>query len=136
MTAHPQLDWSTAEVSEGQLTLGLTEKPSKQWRGVFERTAALLSAGTWEVALKAKKASVQISPIRPGDEERVRQFIEGVVQEANTRTGGADESSSGEDTASDEPAESQPSPDEQLTEHFRSFAESSQNEPADSKEAE
>jgi hypothetical protein len=123
-----KLDWSTAEVSDGKLTVGLSAKPPKDWRDAFGRTAVLLSAGSWEVALNAKKASVQIASIRPGDEERVRQFIEGVVLEANT-TLVSEEAElfegqlADDDEQQPDPEASEPSPDEQLTGRFRGFAE-------------
>ena len=84
MTEPLTLDWSTAEVSDGELTVALTAKPPKHWRDAFERTAALLGAGNWDVSIRPKKGLVQIASVRPGDEERVRQFVEGAVLEANT----------------------------------------------------
>ncbi len=32
MTEKPALDWSTAEVSDAKLTVGLSAKPRKEWR--------------------------------------------------------------------------------------------------------
>jgi hypothetical protein len=126
MTEQLKLDWSTAEVSEGELTVALSAKPPKKWRDTFERTAALLSAGAWEVTLRPKKGSVQIAAVQPGDEERVRQFMEGAVLEANTtlvseqelfesRPGDHDD----QEPNSDAP---EPSRDEELTGRFRGFA--------------
>jgi hypothetical protein len=126
MTEPLKLDWSTAEVSDGELTVGLSEKPLKQWRETFERTAKLLGAGSWEVSLKPKKGSVQVASVQPGDEDRVRQFLGGAVLEANTTLVSEQElydSQAAEDEeAQSEPAASEPSPDEALTEHFREFA--------------
>jgi hypothetical protein len=120
MTEQLQLDWATAEVSDGELTVGLSAKPPKRWREAFERTAALLGAGNWDVTLKPKKGLVQIAPARPGDEERVRQFLEGAVLEANTTLDSASESDDGDQEPDAEVPE--PSPDEQLTDRFRAFA--------------
>lgn len=123
-----QLDWSTAEVSDGTLTVGVSEKPPKKWRDSFERTAMLLGAGSWEVALNSKKQSIRVASVRPGDEERVRQFLEGAVLEANTTLvsehelfgdESADHEGEAEETDSDAP---QPSRDEELTARFREFA--------------
>jgi hypothetical protein len=127
MTEQLQLDWSTAEVSDGELTVGLSAKPPKEWRAVFERTAALLSAGNWEVTLKPKKGSVQIASVAPGDEERVRQFVEGAVLEANTTVASEQELYEGQPADDGEPEPDsdtpEPSPDEELTGRFRKFAE-------------
>jgi hypothetical protein len=140
MTSQPKLDWSNAEVVDGQLTVALTEKPPKEWRGVFERTATRLSAGKWDVTLHAKKATVQVSSLQPGDEERVRQFIEGAVLEANSQTGAGDKPTERDDAATEDDADatSEPSADERLTDSFRGYAssdsEADADEPADSDE--
>lgn len=121
-----QLDWSTAAVSGGTLAVELSQKPPKQWRNAFERTAALLSAGNWDVKLSSKKASVQVASVRPGDEERVRQFLEGAVLEANTTLVSEqelfDEQAAGEDEPETESDAPEQSPDEALTGRFRDFA--------------
>jgi hypothetical protein len=122
-----KLDWSSAEVSDGQLTVALSGKPPKKWRDTFERTAALLS-GNWDVNLNTKKGTVQIASVQPGDEERVRQFAEGVVLEANTTLASEQElfgNAPAEDENDDQQAEpdaTDPSGDEQLTGRFREFA--------------
>jgi hypothetical protein len=127
MTEQLKLDWSTAEVSDGELTVGLSGKPPKKWRDAFERTAALLGAGNWEVTVRPKKGSVQIASVRPGDEERVRQFVEGAVLEANTTVASEQElyESQPADDGEPEPDSDTPesSPDEELTGRFREFAE-------------
>lgn len=69
---------------------------------------------------------MQVASVQPGDEERVRQFVEGVVLEANTTLVGEDELY-GSQPANDDDHEpdsepSQPSRDEQLTSSFRDFA--------------
>src|ERR1700689_4840523 len=102
MTEQLKLEWSTAEVSDGKLTVGLTAKPPKQWRDTFERTAALLGAGNWEVTLKPKKGLVEIASVLPGDEERVRQFVEGAVLEANTTLVSEDEADQSADDGGSE----------------------------------
>jgi hypothetical protein len=126
MTEQLKLDWSTAEVSNGELTVGLSAKPPKEWRDAFERTATLLGAGKWEVTLRPKKGSVQIASVRPGDEERVRQFVEGAVLEANTTVASEHELYESQPADDDEPAPDsdtpERSPDEELTGRFREFA--------------
>jgi hypothetical protein len=123
MTEQLKLDWSTAEVSDGELTVRLSAKPPKRWRDAFGRTAALLGAGNWEVTLRPKKGLMQIASVRPGDEERVRQFVEGAVLEANTTLAGEDERQTADaDEAEPESDQPEPSRDEQLTRQFRAFA--------------
>jgi hypothetical protein len=121
-----KLDWSTAEVSDGKLTVALSGKPPKKWRDTFARTGALLG-GNWNISLNSKKGSVQIDSVQPGDEERVRQLAEGVVLEANATLVSEQElfgnapAEDEDDEQQPEPEASQPSGDEQLTDRFREF---------------
>ena len=122
-----QLDWSTADVRDGTLTVGLSDTPPKKWRKAFERTALLLGARTWDVKLNSKKASVSVASVRQGDEDRVRQFLEGAVLEANTTLVSEQELFEGEQVDEEEPepdsGSPESSPDEELTGRFREFAE-------------
>ncbi|HEX3802604.1 MAG TPA: hypothetical protein VHV75_07190 [Solirubrobacteraceae bacterium] len=126
MPEQVRLDWSSAVVSDGKLTVGFSDKPPKKWRDVFERTLVLLSQGKWEGCLNSRKGTVQIASIEPGDEDRVRELLEGAVLEANStlvseeelfKGPGTDEEADGAD---EEPAE--PAVDDELTERFRAFA--------------
>jgi hypothetical protein len=130
MTEQLKLDWETAEVSDGSLTVGLSDKPPKQWRNAFETTATLLNNGSWTVSLDAQKRSVQVTPVEQGDEERVREFVEGAVLQANSTLVSEPELFGLERTDDDEDEEdatseseaSGSSRDEELTQRFRAFA--------------
>jgi hypothetical protein len=132
MAEQLQVDWSTAEVSDGQLTVGFSAKPPKKWRAAFERTAALLSSGTWEVTLAARKGVVEVRPVSADDEERVRQLVEGAVLEANSAivseselygtAAGEDDQNDEEDSHERDEDAAEPSPDEELTTRFRAYA--------------
>ena len=69
-----------------------------------------------------------VESVQPGDEERVRQFLEGAVLEANTTLVSEQELFGDEqpDEEDDEPQTDsdapKPSPDEALTGRFREFA--------------
>lgn len=138
MTEQLKLDWETAEVSDGSLTVGLSDKPPKEWRNAFETTATLLNNGSWTVALDAKNRSVQVTPVEQGDEERVREFIEGAVLQANSTLVSEPElfgleSPQDEEDAEDATSEShasESSRDEELTERFRAFADEHDGEEA------
>ena len=117
-----QLDWSTAEVRDGELKVGFSDKAPKKWREAFARTAALLSRDTWQLN-ELKPGYVRISPIRLGDEERVKHFLEGAALEANTTLVGEEELFASEDADETEEDEAGgPTPDEQMTARFRAFA--------------
>lgn len=117
-----QLDWSTAEVSDGELKVRFTDKAPKKWRESFARTATLLSRETWELN-EVKPGQVRVSPIRPGDEERVKHFLESAVLEANSTLIGEEELFAPEDAqATEENDAARQSPDEEMTARFRAFA--------------
>jgi hypothetical protein len=117
-----QLDWSTAEVSDGELKVGFSDKAPKKWREAFARTATLLSRDTWELN-EIRPGQVRISPIRPGEEERVKHFLESAVLEANTTIVGEDELFAPEDAEETEENDAaRPSPDEEMTARFKAFA--------------
>ena len=76
MSEEVKLDWSSAEVQDGTLTVALEGKLEKGWKNAFARTTALLNGGAWD-EVKLKKGKVLVGAISPGDEDRVRQFLEG-----------------------------------------------------------
>jgi hypothetical protein len=117
-----KLDWSSAEVSDGKLTVGFSAKPPKKWRDSFDRTMALLGHGNWKTALNSRKASVEIASVQLGDEERVRRLLEGAVLEANVTLVGEDALFN--DGYVDDDVETEPSADEEITARFRAFAHS------------
>lgn len=118
-----QLVWSDAEVSDGTLTVPFTEKAPPQWREAFVRAATLLGHGNWELGA-VKQGRVRVSPVRSGDEERVKHFLESAVLEANSVLAGEEELFDSEpaDDAEDREEAAEPSADEQLTAKFRAFA--------------
>lgn len=128
-----QLDWSSAEVSGGKLTVGLDDKPTDEWRASFERTVKLLDRGTWpEIELKKQKVSV--ASVEPGTEERLRFFLESAVQEANgEQSSDEDEGAEAEEEDAEEERDArgesdEEDPDREMGDRFRSFA-SGQDEP-------
>lgn len=119
-----QLDWGSAEVSEGKLTVSLNDKPSDEWAASFERTAQLLDRGTWP-EIRLKKRSIAVGQVEPGSEENLRFFLESVVQEANAATGQDEDEASAEspeDEDETDDSESESDPDREMTERFRGFA--------------
>jgi hypothetical protein len=116
-----RLEWSSAEVSDGTLTVSLSGKPPKKWREAFERATALLSHGSWTTRLSQRGAAVRLDPVQLGEEERVRHFLEGALLEVNRTILNEDELF--EDSASSEGSEEpEVSADEQLTQRFRAYA--------------
>jgi hypothetical protein len=131
---HLKLDWSTAEVQSGTLTVSLDGKPSDQWEASFERTAHLLDRGTWP-EIKLGKRKIEVKGVEEGSEERLRFFLESVVQEANAEQGEDEEESKrdGEPESAEETSETEQetNPDREMTDRFRSFAGSEDEESDD-----
>ena len=87
----------------------------------------MLAGGDWgEVELK--KGSVQVSGVTPGNQDKLRHYLESIVQEANATHVSDEDDSDSESEGSeakegqDSDDESPPSPDAEMTERFRSFA--------------
>ena len=121
MTEKVELDWSSADVTDGTLDVALRGKTPKKWREAFERATALLSHGNWNARLNQRRGAVRLDPVNLGEEERVRQFLEGALLEANRVIVGEDELF---DTAGGpgEAEEPEISADEEMTARFRAFA--------------
>jgi hypothetical protein len=118
----PRLDWSSAQVSDGTLTIKLSAKPSKPWKGVFDRTVKLLGGGDWD-EVELKSAAVKVTGVQEGVEGSLRQFLEGAVQEANATLASAeDEDREGENESEGDGAEGdEDDGDSRMTERFREF---------------
>jgi hypothetical protein len=114
-----QLDWSSAEVSDGKLTVRLDDKPDSEWSARFERTVQLLDHGNWP-DINLKKGQITVKQIEEGSEERLRFFLESAVQEANGESEPDQEAEKDETEDEDEPSEDDP--DVEMTDRFRAFA--------------
>ena len=116
----PQLDWGTAHVSDGTLTVEIEGEPSKPWKGVFERTIKLLGGGDWdEVTLKSAK--VKVTGVQEGMEDSLRHFLEGAVQEANAAIAAEEEDQASQDRDDDDASDAADDDDSRMTERFRDF---------------
>jgi hypothetical protein len=121
----PQLDWSSAQVRDGTLTVEVTGERPKGWKGTFERTVKLLGGGDWK-AVKLKSGKVRVTGVEDGSEASLRHFLEGVVQQANAshQAGGEDDRDGDGDgrDANDAGAAERDDPDARMTDRFRDFA--------------
>jgi hypothetical protein len=116
-----ELDWSSAEVHDGKLEVGLRGELPDGWKDSFERTVALLGAGRWG-GVELKKGRVRVREVPEGDESRVHHFLESVVLQANS---GHEETESEAQDDQDEPEDEPDGVDAEMTERFRSFADDS-----------
>ncbi|MGZ6675105.1 MAG: hypothetical protein ACXVFM_22440 [Solirubrobacteraceae bacterium] len=115
--AHPQasIDWASAEVRGGDLTVALAGEANREWA---ERVQAIVERldrpGSAWGATKVTKAKVTVEAVGAGAEEDLRHLLDGAVQQANADFAPAEKDDAGED-----PSEA----DAAMTEAFRSFAE-------------
>jgi hypothetical protein len=122
------LQWASAEVKDGTLTVGLEGEPPDGWNESFERTVTLLGRGEWgEVALE--DGTVQVSDVTPGSEEKLRHHIEAIVLQANAAHD--EDADEGEEA---DGAEKRDGPDAEMTDRFRAFGEDDDDADADADE--
>ena len=121
--SEPKLDWATADVRDAKLIIKLDADPAPRWSASFETIATLLGRGEWgKVTLKKRK--IRVRGVRPGSEDKLRHFLESVVEQANAdnRQSLQDADETEAATDSDETAAGDNDPDAQMTKQFRSFA--------------
>ncbi len=115
-----RIDWSTAEIIDGNLSVAVEGDPPKGWAKRFAGVSALLetnSKGWGEIALHRK--TITVAAVQPGSEDDLRHLLESAVLQANTDLGLREEA---------------PEPDPQLeqeremTDTFRSFSQPRQSE--------
>jgi hypothetical protein len=114
-----KLNWSSAQVTNGKLTVELAGNRPRGWKKSFEQTVRLLGAGgNWD-EVRVKKGQVHLSRLAPGDEEKARHFLDSVVTQANA----AHRPSEPDSDAPDRQPSDESGPDAEMTKRFRAFAE-------------
>jgi hypothetical protein len=114
---HPQasIDWASAVVKDGDLTVELAGEASADWakrvQAVLERLERPGSA--WGTT-KVTKARVQVEAVAAGAEQDLRLLLDGAVQQANADFAPEDDDDGGGDERSEA--------DIAMTEAFRSFS--------------
>src|SRR5581483_12195507 len=99
-----ELNWSTAKVQDGKLKVELDGGVDKDWKQSFKTTVRLLGGGEWgEVELK--KNAIRVTDVTAGSEEKLRHYLESVVEQANASQAEPEEEADGrdEDTGGDGP---------------------------------
>jgi hypothetical protein len=113
--ADVELNWASAKVKDGKLSVDLEGEIPSGWKQSFERTATLLRGGDWG-EVQVKKQTVRVREVTPGEEDKLRHHLESIVEQANADARPpepeADEREDGGDEAS---------PDARMTEAFRAF---------------
>ena len=114
-----EIDWSSAEVHEGNVVVALTGKPSKAWSDSFDGVLRLLGHGTggWGEIAHDKK-TIEVQGLQPKAERDLRHFLEAVVVQVNAEVA---EPVAGESES--EAADPQEIEDREMTATLRSFGE-------------
>jgi hypothetical protein len=123
MTA-AKLNWSSAEVQEAKLTVGLEGELPKPWKRTFEGTVKRLgrASGWGEVSLS--KRNVCVTEVTPGTEAKLRHYLESVIEQANA-THPPEAPEDEDDGQGEQERGGDEGPDAEMRERFRSFAEDS-----------
>jgi hypothetical protein len=119
MSPAVEIDWASAEVHGGDMTVELAGKASKRWRERFEAVRGLLgeSSGGWD-DVKIVKQTINVRGLRPGAERDLRHFLESIVVQVDAEL--ADDDTHEQDAR---PADGAATADAEMTATLRSFAE-------------
>ena len=84
---HPQasIDWASAEVSGGDLTVALRATPNADWAARAQAASSIASSAPssgWG-ATKVTKAKIAVKDVTAGAEDDLRLLLDGAVQQAN-----------------------------------------------------
>lgn len=116
--AAAHLNWAGAKVKDGRLAVELQGEVPSGWKKSFQNTVRLLGAGEWG-PVEVQKRTVRVSGLVPGVEEKLRHFLESVVEQANA-------AHPPKESEADEPeqqaGDDDEGPDAVMTERFRSFS--------------
>ncbi len=121
--ANGEIDWSTAQVSDGALVVELGGEPTASWAKhvgeVIERLDR--AAGRWG-KIECSQKRIKVGEVGAGSEADLRHFLESVVQQAN-----ADYAPEPEPEGDDD-ADGGSEADREMTAAFRGFADEGASE--------
>jgi hypothetical protein len=108
------LDWSSASVDDGRLTVPVIGDVPTGWTKRVQRVVERLGrpGSSWG-AIKVTKKELRVDAVDPGSESDLHHFLESVVLQANTDL--RDDDENGSDGERSER-------DQEMTEAFRSLA--------------
>ena len=84
MAHRREIDWSTAEVRDGKLTVELTGSPSKEWKKRLEAVLEHIEqiGNAWG-DVKPTKRRVKVTGVVEGHEAELRHMLDASVQQTN-----------------------------------------------------
>ena len=110
------IDWATASVDDGRLTVGFAGKPSAEWTDRLGHVIERLQrpTGGWE-DIAVRRKTLRVDSVSPGSEADLRHFLESAVLQTNADLEPDDDDVDGSGTE-------RSGPDQRMTEAFRSFS--------------
>jgi hypothetical protein len=114
------VDWETAEVNRAKLQVELRGELPSSWKKSFRTTARILGRSQEWGEVELKQRTVSVSRLTPGSEEKLRHFIESVVEQANAATEPPDDGTDADEQVASNGDEA--GPDERMTQRFRAFS--------------
>jgi hypothetical protein len=117
-SAARQIDWATAEIEGGTLSVNLSGDAPKHWSQRLRVVLALLDyTGDGWGKITPRKSGIRVTEVREGMEQDLRHLLEGALQQVNADFAG-DEDETAEVPEEDPEGES----DRRMTDTFRAFA--------------
>lgn len=111
-----EIDWRSASVKDGRLTVRLSERASKEWAASLEAVIGRLRrTGRGWGEIEVSKQKLRADSVEPGSEADLRHFLESAVLQVNADLGADEQDDEDDDdgAGSDE--------DRRMTETFRAF---------------
>jgi hypothetical protein len=113
----PEIDWSTAEVQDGTLTVELSDDVPEEWSERIPQVVGRLGVrGAGEVEVEGRR--ITVSDVHQGAEPEIRQALEGAVLQAAADHPPPEPDEEGEDGEDGGRSDA----DQAMTEAFRAFA--------------
>jgi hypothetical protein len=124
-----EIDWSSAQVEESTLKIGLSGTNTKAWKSRFEDVIKLLNTphSSWG-AIRIAKDRVTVADVEQGGEPELRHFLDSAVTQTNADVSPPAEQDDGENVADSDNAQPEsrdvpPDSDGQMTRAFQGLAE-------------
>ena len=112
---HGEIDWATASVRDGRLTVEIAGDPGGEWSDRLEEIVARLDrpGSAWGTA-SVESSTLSVEAVEEGAEADLRHLVESAVLQANAEFAPGEDDDRDDDAGSDE--------DRAMTAAFRAFA--------------
>ena len=114
MSDEIRIDWGSASVDGGRLTVPLAGKPSSEFKTQLQDIMERLHQGSGWGDVKVKKSGLRVDDVADGAEGDLRHFLESAVLQANANVAAEDEETPGDERSEE---------DQRRTDAFRAFSE-------------